>query len=192
MVAASKQVLLLSLVSAVNTTSVLLRLNGLLLIQLINEKRKQQAVFANVLNNKKKILRRFLSARERKQRKKTNCWFKPGRTDIWWQNFVSGVTPDEFWKKNFRLDRHSFLEPLNVIGLHSSPDLTTPNKRALHADKKLAITLYFLKDTGSLNMTANTFGIPINTTSVLVFEVCLAIVEYLGPLYLHLPKQNMK
>ena len=107
---------------------------------------------------------------------------------MWWQNFVSGVTPDEFWKNNFRLDRHSFLELLNVIGPHISPDLTTPNKRALHADKKLAITLYFLKDTGSLNMTANTFGIQINTTSAVVFEVCVAIVEYLGPLYLHLPK----
>ena len=74
------------------------------------------------------------------------------------------------------------------ISPHISPDLTTPNKRALHADKKLAINLYFLKDTGSLNMTANTFGIQINTTSAVVFEVCVAIIEYLGPLYLHLPK----
>ena len=87
-------------------------------------------------------------------------------------------------KKNFRLDKDSFYELLKIIG----PNLRSPNRRALPADKKLGIALYFLKDTGTLNMTANTFGIQINTTSAVIFEVCNAIVEYLGPLYLHLPK----
>ena len=107
---------------------------------------------------------------------------------MWWQNLVSGITPNEFWKKNFRLDKDSFYEILRVIGPHISPDLRTPNRRALTANKKLGVALYFLKDTGTLNMTANTFGIQINTTSAVVYEVCEAIIKYLGPLYLHLPK----
>ena len=46
---------------------------------------------------------------------------------------------------------------------------------ALSAEKKVAMTLYFLKDTGSLAMTANTFGVAVSTVSKHIFEVCYAI-----------------
>lgn len=53
-----------------------------------------------------------------------------------------------------------------------------------------SIALYFLKDTGSLRMTANSFEIALNTTSNFVTEVCQAISCYLGPKYLLLPKDK--
>ena len=39
-------------------------------------------------------------------------------------------------------------------------------------------------------MTANSFGIATNTASAVINEVCNAIVLYVGPKYLHLPKTN--
>lgn len=39
-------------------------------------------------------------------------------------------------------------------------------------------------------MTANSFGIALNTASNVVTEVCQAISSYLGPKYLHLPKDE--
>ena len=172
--------------------TVLLQLHGFFLIWCVNERRKQQAIILQLLMNRKKALKRFQMVKKRKLNKKRSCWFKLGRTDLWWQNLVTGVTPEEFWKKNFRLDKTSFLKLVSLLHPHISPNPRSPNRRALPADKKVATALYYLKDCGSLNMTANTFGIAINTTSAVISEVCSAIVNYVGPNYLHLPKAEME
>ena len=41
-------------------------------------------------------------------------------------------------------------------------------------------------------MTANSFGIATNTASAVINKVCNAIVLYVGPKYLHLPKTNQE
>ena len=69
-----------------------------------------------------------------------------------------------------------------------SPDPRSPNRTALTAEKKLALTLYYLKDMGSLSMTANSFGVAKSMVSVIVGEVCKAITFYLGGKYIRLPK----
>ena len=56
--------------------------------------------------------------------------------------------------------------------------------------KKLALTLYFYKDTGSLGITANTFGVAINTTSAVIAEVCEVNTKKMGPKYIHLPRSQ--
>ena len=67
----------------------------------------------------------------------------------------------------------------------------TPNHRCITAGKKkLGITLYYLKDTGSLSMTANLFGLHITTTlqtSCIAFET---IIYHLGSKYVRLPKDE--
>ena len=68
------------------------------------------------------------------------------------------------------------------------PNPNSPNTRAFTAEKKVTSALYFLKDSGSVNMTANSFGIAINTASSIIFEVSYALPNYLGPTFLHLPK----
>ena len=185
--ASAKRALSYTLISTINITAVLLQLHALLLVELINQRRKHQALLSQLLI-KKRIIQRFQNFRRKKQNKRRSCWYKRGRTDSWWQNIITGVTPDEFWKKNFRLNKHSFFELLNILEPYISPDPKSPNTRALPADKKLAVALYYLKDSGSLNMTANAFGIAINTTSAVVSEICNAIVVYAGPKYLHLPR----
>ena len=54
--------------------------------------------------------------------------------------------------------------------------------------KKIALILYYLKDTGSLGMTVNTFGIAICTTAKIIYDVCHAISVHLGPRYICIPK----
>ena len=54
---------------------------------------------------------------------------------------------------------------LEYIYIYISPDRRSPNYRALDARKKLVITLYYLKDPGSINQTANLFGVNISTVS---------------------------
>ena len=61
------------------------------------------------------------------------------------------------------------------------PKPNCPNYRFLSAEKKLPITLYYLKDTSSLWMTANTFRILQCTVSKAIVEVCKAINVILGP-----------
>ena len=71
-----------------------------------------------------------------------------------------------------------------------SPKSTSPNYRLLSAGKKLAVTLYCLKDTESLWMAANTFGLHQYTVSKTVIEVCHAINKVVGPEYLFLPRNE--
>ena len=54
--------------------------------------------------------------------------------------------------------------------------------------KKVGICLYYLKDTGSLSMTANTFAVHTSTASKVIREVCSAITHKLGPQYVKLPQ----
>lgn len=71
-----------------------------------------------------------------------------------------------------------------------TPDYRSPNYCALIAEKKLAVTLYYLKDTESLSMTANTFGLAIPTVSDILFQVCKTITFILGPTYIKLPQST--
>ena len=70
---------------------------------------------------------------------------------------------------------HRLQSPISIYVI--SPNPSSPNYRAISAEKKLAMMLYFFKDTGSLGMTANTFGVAINTTSAVIAEVCEVITK---------------
>ena len=85
-------------------------------------------------------------------------------------------------KKNFSLPR-LFMDLVSELSPYVSPDPFSTNSRALSADKKVATTLYYLKDTGSLGMTANTFVIALCTASAVIISICKAISKYLGPRY---------
>ena len=133
----------------------------MLFIWTINQKRRQAAVLNLVLSERRRVTKKLKLAKQRRLNKeKRSCWYKAGRTDMWWQNLISGVSPKEFWKRNFSMDEALFHDLVSQLCAFISPKPHSPNRRALTADKKIAVTLYYLKDSGSLNMTANTFGIP--------------------------------
>ncbi|XP_057299347.1 putative nuclease HARBI1 [Hydractinia symbiolongicarpus] len=125
---------------------------------------------------------------QRKNRIPRSTWFKQGRVEQWWLNMFFDVLPEEDWKKNFRMTKAMFTNLVDQIRIWITPDNTSPNYRALSAEKKVAVTLYYLKDTGSLSMTANTFGLHISTVSKVIRDVCNCITYKLGPKYIALPK----
>ena len=92
--------------------------------------------------------------------------------------------------KKFRRSKECFFEILDEVKPLLDPKANCPNYRFLSAEKKLAVTLYYLKDTGSLWMTANIFGIHQCTASKTIVEVCKAINAILGPDFLHLPRSE--
>ena len=86
------------------------------------------------------------------------------------------------------MSRLEFQELCDILRPFITPNPLSPNYRSLSAEKKLAVILYLLKDTGSLTMTANAFGIHQSTTSKVIMEVCEATVTHLVPKYITLPK----
>ena len=85
------------------------------------------------------------------------------------------------------MSKECFFEISDEVKPLLNPKSNCPNYRFLSAEKKLAIILYYLKDTGSLWMTANPVGIDQCTVSNTIIEVFKAINAILGPDYLHLP-----
>jgi hypothetical protein len=169
-------------------TAMIMQFYGAILLWKIHLKQQEDAICMLLLRKQSYWRRKWKKARQRYlRRKKRSCWHKPGRTDLWWENILNGVSPEESWKKNFRMSRDDFMELMAELRPYISPKPGSPNYRRFTAEKKVAITLYFLKDTGSLNMTANSFGAAICTTSCVIHQVCTAISKHLGPKYLHLP-----
>ena len=94
---------------------------------------------------------------------------------------LSEDSDNDDWKKNFRMSRKLLYEPLHDLITYISPNILSPNRTMISANKKLTIYLYFLKDTGSLLMTANVFGIDVSTASKIIHEVCSLVVTDLRP-----------
>ena len=136
------------------------------------------------MRKKLKLLPQRQSAREPRK-----CWYQLRRSDQWWQD-INGISPDDWWRKNFRFSRKKFFDLVDLLKTAIGPNPNTPNFRSLSAAKKLAITLYYLKGMGSPGMTANHFGVANGTASKVIFEVCSAICSVLGPSYFNLPRNQ--
>ena len=121
--------------------------------------------------------------------KKRRWWVAPGRSDRWWMNMWSGEAIAEEWMKNFRMPREQFEALADELSPHISPDPSSPGM-GLSVEKKLGITLYLLKDIGSITLTANAFGVSAPTVSKTIRSVCNAINTNLGPRYLRLSRGN--
>ena len=90
-------------------------------------------------------------------------------------------------RKKYRMYKECLYELADELRPYLAPHPASPNRGALSMEKRLAITLYYLKDTGSLWMTANAFGIHQCTASKHIHSVCETINMILGENYLHLP-----
>ena len=169
--------------------STLMQLHGLLYLYMLYRKRNIDLLVGHFARKRNLFVRKSKELKLRRlRRKKRSRWVNEGRTDQWWQNMITGISPEEDWKKNFRMTRQEFNKLCDELRPYISPNPKSPNRRALSVEKKVALTLYYLKDTGSMWMTANTFGIHQSTVSKVVFEVCDAITKHLGPEYIHLPR----
>ena len=124
---------------------------------------------------------------------KRKVWKIPGRPLHWWVNLVSGITPREGYARNLRIDIGLFEKLYNELRGFISPDSNSFQKDTLSAKKRFAIVLYYLKDQGSLRMTANTFGVNTVGVSVAIVsvsfpQVCDAICK-IGPKFNKFPQK---
>ena len=87
------------------------------------------------------------------------------------------------------MPREQFEALADELSPYISPDPLSP-RMGLSVEKKLEITLYLLKDTESITVTANAFGVSAPTVSKTIRSVCNAINTNLGPRYLKLPRDN--
>ena len=168
--------------------SFILQLHGIMVTDKLLEMRRNMLLSAyfsvprsNLRRKRKHLQARLLN------RKKRSIWVVNGRTEQWWKNLIGTDVPDSCWKKNLRIFKESFYQLANELRPFIAPKPGSPNYRYLTTEKKIALTLYYLKNTGSLWMTANTFGVHQCTVSKTIVEVCTAINTHLGPKYLHLP-----
>ena len=92
---------------------------------------------------------------------------------------------------NTKYGHYKMVQNYDIIELTIA--IITPTRCSgdiLSVKKQVALTLYFLKDQGSLSMTANTFGVAINTVSTVVRNVCDTITQVMGPQYIKLSQNN--
>ncbi|XP_047135363.1 uncharacterized protein LOC124812576 [Hydra vulgaris] len=167
----------------------LMHIRSIIILRILQNEHQIKLIINNLLGKKNFRLKKLKDKMLRKNSiNPRSCWYKLGRSDKWWENMITGGSPEICWVKNFRLSKSAFMDLAEQLKPYIAPNPKSPNYRALSTEKKLAITLYYLKDTGSLLMTANCFGIAVNTVSSIITQVCENIVYHLGPIYISLPK----
>ena len=51
---------------------------------------------------------RRMALNNRRQRRKRRFLVRPGRTAVWWQNFLDNIVIPEEWRENFCMPKESF------------------------------------------------------------------------------------
>ena len=62
----------------------------------------------------------------------------------------------------------------------------------LSVEKQLAMTLYYLKDQGSIVMTANAFRVALCTVSIIVHKVCHVLTKSVDHMLSNCQPQNKR
>ena len=81
---------------------------GFLLSYLLIEKRRQQRIALQMVNQYNVAVARLKHVRRRAVCRRGRVWRIPGRTAQWWQNLYNRVLPESEWKKNLRMEKGSF------------------------------------------------------------------------------------
>ena len=126
----------------------------------------------------------------RYQRGKRTIQKRPGRTDQWWRNLIEGKMDDNAWKENFRMTKENFYKLVALIRPFAKERSDRVRKDIIPLDKRLGITLYYLKDQGSMNMTSNPFGVARCSVGQIVFEICSILANDLGPSLIKFPVEK--
>ena len=85
------------------------------------------------------------------------------------------------------MNREDFLDLVNLIRPFAREESYAVRSDTLSLEKKVAMTLYFLKDQGSLRLTANAFGCAKSTLSLVIHEICNILTNNVGPQFIKFP-----
>ena len=111
-------------------------------------------------------------------------WVRPGRSKVWWNNFLNDVVVPSERRENFRVSKETFMSLCDELRqfLQKQP---TAMRDALSVETQVAATPYYLADEGRFRKVANAFGIGKSSVSTKIIEVCMVITKYLGPKYIN-------
>lgn len=131
-----------------------------------------------------------LRRRARRERRPRRFWIRPGRTSLWWDNFLNGIMQEEEWKEIFRMSHVSFFHLANLLCPHIERQVTIMHA-PVSVETQLAVTSYYLSDEGRLRKVANAFDLSSSCYSITVRRVSST---HLGPHYIKLPttEQSVK
>ena len=120
-----------------------------------------------------------VTKKRRRIRQIRRMWVRPGRTNIWWENFINDKVVDDEWKENFRMSKPNFMKLCDQLRPYIEKE-TTRFRKPLSVETQVAITLYYIADEGRMQKVANAFGIAKCTVSVVVRSVTQTISNLMG------------
>ena len=118
---------------------------------------------------------------------KHGIWKLPCRTEDWWQKLLSVDTTEQEWCSYLRMNNPIFMLLVDMIREEVAPDSRSFRSVTVTAEKKVAMTLYYLKDQSSFRQTGNTFGVSKATLSTTLRVVVNTIINNLRKRYIVLP-----
>ena len=121
-----------------------------------------------------------------KQRWQRRYWVRPGRTRVWWDNFVNEVVVPEESKENFRMCKEHFLKLCNELRPHIQKQ-TTNMRSPIEVERQVSLVLYYLSDEERLRQTANAFELSQSTVSITVRRIARVLAINLGHKYIQHP-----
>ena len=124
--------------------------------------------------------------RKNKVKSQRKYWFRPGRSNEWWNGFVKDEVLPDAWKDNFKTSKESFYILCDKLRPYIMKNATQMRK-PIDVEKQVAVTLYYLADQGRMRKTANAFGIAKCAVSKIIYRVTKALKIYLGPKFIKLP-----
>ena len=134
--------------------------------------------YRHVYNQRRLLLTQLTSTTcrscPRRRRRPRRFWIRPGRTSLWWDNFLNGVTLEEEWKENFRMSRVSFFNLVSLLRPYIECQVTHM-RIPVSPETQVALTLYYLSDKGRLRKVSNAFGISRSCCSIIIGRVSSAI-----------------
>ena len=125
-------------------------------------------------------------SRKKRQGRIRGLWVRPGRSKVWWNNFLNDVVVPSEWRENFRMSKETFMSLCDEVRPFLQKQ-STAMRDALSVETQVAAPLYYLTDEGRFRKVANAFGIGKSTVSTKIREVCMVITNYLGPKFIKLP-----
>ena len=114
-----------------------------------------------------------------------SMWVKE-RSSYWWNHIVSQTFSAGDWLDNFRMSQATFIYVCNDLRL-TIEKTDTELRKAVPVEQRVALTLWFLATNADYRTIGHLFGASKSAMSVIIKEVCTAIVKVLLSKYIRLP-----
>ena len=113
-----------------------------------------------------------------------SCWVKKGRTNEWWENFITNKVPKSEWKDNFRMSGKPFYE-LCYMSRQYLEKKRTRLRTPISVEAQVASLLCYISNDD--RKTENPFGISRASISGIIRRVSYAVTTFVRPKLIRLP-----